>query len=97
MVQESKFIKYRDCTEHHKPYNSDLMNKKGTNLKRLPPDMMEYWNFSLSDEVISFTRQKYTWLDNCAFIGGTIDFILILLYTLFYFYNYKIAEFNVYY
>ena len=54
--------------------------------------MIEYWNIYLVDETITTTRSKYSWLDNCAFIGGNIDFIVILVSFFFSFYNYKIAD-----
>ena len=65
--------------------------------KAKPPDMIEYWNFSLLDETITTTRMKYSWLDNCAYIGGNIDFILILVGVFFSLYNYKIAVIQDYY
>ena len=54
--------------------------------------MIEYWNFYLMDEMITTTRKKYSWQDNWAFIGGNIEFILILLSLFFSVYNYKIAD-----
>ena len=60
-----------------KPYKSDGMNGFGKNLNRTMPDMLEYWNFYLTNEMQTTTRQKYTWLDNFAFIGGNIDFMLM--------------------
>ena len=73
------------------------MNGFGKNVKRTPPDMLEYWNFYLTDEVVTTTRNKYTWLDNCAFIGGNIDFILMVIGIFFSLYTYKIADFETYY
>ena len=67
-----------------KPYGSDGMNGFGKNLNRTLPDMLEYWNFYLSNELQTTTRQKYTVLDNCAFIGGNIDFILLGIGCLFF-------------
>ena len=59
--------------------------------------MLEYWNFYLTDEVVTTTRQKYSWLDNCAFIGGNIDFVLLSLSIIFGFYNYQIGKVKVFY
>ena len=73
------------------------MNGFGKNLDRSLPDMLEYWNFALSNEISVMTRQKYTWLDNCAFIGGNVDFVFMIVGIFFFIYNYKISEFNLYY
>ena len=97
MAEEHTFLQYKDYWQQHKPYMSDGMNGFGANLKRQYPDMLEYWNFYLSDEVLTTTRQKYSWLDNFAFLGGNIDFILIALYLFFGIYNYNIAKFKLYY
>ena len=59
--------------------------------------MIEYWNFFLTDEVLFTTRQKYSWLDNCAFIGGNIDFILLVVGTVFAIYNYDNGKMKVFY
>ena len=80
-----------------KPYNSDGMNGKGRNLKRDLPDMLEYWNFVTSNELLTLTRQKYTWLGNIAFLGGIIDFVIIGFGTLFWIYNYEIGSYNLCY
>ena len=58
--------------------------------------MIQYWNMALLDEIQTTTRKKYTWLDNCAFIGGNIDFVLILIRLFFTFYNYKLADLQNY-
>lgn len=73
------------------------MNGYGKNLNRTMPDMLEYWNFYLSNEVITTTRQSHTWLDNFAFIGGNVDFILMAVGALFSLYNYNISKFKLYY
>ena len=79
----NKFLKYKETTYNNKPYKSDGMNGFGKNLKRELPDMMEYWNFYLANDMVSITRQKYTWLDNFAFIGGVVDFIIIGIHLFF--------------
>ena len=65
--------------------------------KHKPPDMINYWNFFLMDETFTTTRTKYSWLDNCAFVGGNIDFVIIMVTGFFSLYNYKIAELHDYY
>lgn len=97
LIERQKFLKYKDYWGQHKAYDTDGMNGFGKNVKRKPPDMMEYWNFYLTDEVVTTTRNKYTWLDNCAFIGGNIDFILMNIGIFFSLYTYKIADFETYY
>ena len=66
------------------------MNGNGKNLDRKFPDILEYWNFYLTDELMTTTRQRYTWLDNFAFIGGNVEFVLLSLGFFFYLYNYNI-------
>lgn len=73
------------------------MNGYGKNLDREMPDMLEYWNFYLSNEQLTTTRQKYTWLDNFAFIGGNIDFVLIGVGIFFAVYNHNISKYKLYY
>lgn len=97
LIERKKFLKYKDYWGQHKAYGTDGMNGFGSNLVRKPTDMIEYWNFYLTDEVITTTRNKYTWLDNCAFIGGNIDFILMIIGIFFSLYTYKISDFETYY
>ena len=92
-----KFLKFEGFDKQVKHYNSDGMNGYGKNVKRQPPDMLEYWNFYLTNDMYTTNRQKYTWLDNFAFIGGNIDFILIGLGIAFSTYNYKIENYKLYY
>lgn len=73
------------------------MNGYGKNLERAMPDMLEYWNFYLSNEYQTTTRQKYTWLDNFAFIGGNIDFVLMAIGVFFSIYNYKNSQISLFY
>ena len=101
LTQVSKFLKYKGYSYQHKAFESDGMNGFGKNIisgeKRKPTDMIEYWNFYLADEAITTTRNKYSWLDNCAFIGGNIDFILMIIGIFFSLYNYKIADIEDFY
>ena len=92
-----RFLKYTYTDYQLKPYGSDGMNGYGKNLNRSLPDMMEYWNFLLTNDLQTSTRQKYTWLDNFAFIGGNIDFILLGLGAFFSIYNYNVARTKLYY
>ena len=73
------------------------MNGYGRNLDRKLPDMLEYWNFFLANEMLTITRQKYTWLDNIAFLGGIIDFFVIGLGLMFWIYNYEIGSYKLCY
>ena len=75
------------------------MNGKGKNIdpKRKVADMIEYWNFSLNDEVVTYTRQKYSWLDTCAFVGGNVDFLLMLVGVFFFAYNYEVPKYSMHY
>lgn len=51
----------------------------------------------MTDEAITTTRQIYSWLDNIAFLGGTIEFIIVFMKILFTMYNYKHANIEIYY
>ena len=73
------------------------MNGYGRNFERKLPDMFEYWNFFLANEMLTITRQNYTWLDNIAFPGGIIDFVIIGLGSLFWIYNYEIGKYKLCY
>ena len=74
------------------------MNGNGYNVKdQNLPDMLLYFNIALSDETITTTRQKYTWLDAFAFVGGNIDVILIIIHVFFYYYNYGLNRYQVYF
>ena len=92
-----KFLKYDNTIYQYKPYGSDIMNGYGSNLNKTLPDMLEYWNFYLTNEMITATRQKFTWLDNFAFIGGNIDFVLMGIGIFFSVYNYNVSNFKLYY
>lgn len=59
--------------------------------------MIAYFNMILSNEEITTTRQKYTWLDAFAFVGGNFNLIFIILYISFYFYNYGIQNYEMYF
>ena len=72
-------FKYLTLTEmdytQQKPYKSDGMNNFATNTKINPyPDLIEYWNFHLTDEVITVNWTFYTYIDNWSFWGGLLDF-----------------------
>ena len=82
-------MKYKDSQLDVKPYGSDGMNGFGKNINGTLPDMIEYWNFYLTNEMHTTTRQKYTWLDNISFIGGIIEFMLIAVGAFFSVYNFK--------
>ena len=97
MAVTKQFLKLHKTDNQLKPYNSDGMNGYGKNLDRMLPDMLEYWNFYLTNEMMTTTRQKYTWLDNFAFIGGNIDFVLMGVGLFFAIYNYNINKFKLYY
>jgi len=74
------------------------MNGFGTNVKKEEKTgMIAYFNFALSDEEITTTRQKYTWLDSFGLVGGFIDTILILITVFFFFYNYDVNHYMIYY
>ena len=96
-IEEHSFLKYKDYIDHHKPYGSDGKNGFGKNLDGPLPDMIDYWNFYLTDEVITTTRQKYSMFDNFAFVGGNVEFVLVSVMLFFFVYNYKIDKINLYY
>ena len=62
MIQTKKFIKFKNILgDFYKTFGSDATNVKARNNKhRPPPDLIEYWNFVLTDEVITTTRQVYS-------------------------------------
>jgi len=50
-------LKYKAQITHYKPYGNDGMNGFGSNVKKSEtPGMLAYFNFILSDEVITTTR-----------------------------------------
>lgn len=61
-----------------KAYGNDRKNAFGRNLKRKRPQMISYFNLYLTNEIRTTTRQRYTFLDALAFIGGIIDIVIIL-------------------
>ena len=74
------------------------MNGYGSNVKlENKIDMLAYYNFVLTDEMLVTTRQKYTWLDAFAFVGGNIDVLLVFLSVFFYFYNFGMNKSEQYY
>jgi len=59
--------------------------------------MLAYYNFVLTDEVAVTTRQKYTWLDSFAFVGGNVDVLIVLMHMFFFFYNFGLNRYQQYY
>lgn len=97
-VQELTYLKYKDLKANTKPYGSDGMNGNGYNIKEKGmPDIISYCNFVMSDDVITTTRQKYTWLDAFAFVGGNIDMLLLLVSLVVWFNNYGLSQYQQYY
>lgn len=66
------------------------MNKEHT-------DMVAYWNFYMNDEMITYTRQSYTWMDAAAFAGGNLDTFLYGTVMFFWVYNYGMGRYRILY
>lgn len=101
MTQFHRFLKFGTFDKQAKAFGSDGMNNYG---KRVDADaddeftdMLEYWNFYLESEMFTFSRQRYTWLDNIALIGGLVEFFLVSLTCFFWIYNYEIATYKLFY
>ena len=99
MAEEITFLKFKNMYgDFYKTFGSDATNINGRNKKERPnPDLILYWNFVMTDEAITTTRQIYSWLDNISFLGGTIDFIIIMMMILFAIYNYKHPNIEIFY
>ncbi len=77
-----------------KPYGSDSYNGLGFNVKDEGlPDMLAFLEFALSEDVVTTTRIKYTWLDALAFVGGIIQVFLISIYSVSWFNNYGLVNY----
>jgi len=53
--------------------------------------------FISSDEEITTIRRKYTRLDSFAFVGGIANLLFIILHIAFYFYNYGLDRYGMYF
>ncbi len=58
--------------------------------------MIAYYNFYLTNEIRTTTRERYTFLDALAFIGGIIDIVLIGFWVFFFIYRYRLHDLQVF-
>ena len=79
------------------------MHNKASNTKADNPEdekyaeMIQYWNFYHTDELITINWQFYTAVDNLSFLGGLLDIGFLIPWIIMVGYTFRLNELNVFF
>ena len=60
-------------------------------------EMINYWNFYQTDEIIQTSWKFFSYVDNLSFLGGLLDILLLIPAGLMIAYTFRINEINVFF